>query len=94
MRDQHAWAKSVKERYPVGARIRLDGMSDPYAPIPPGAEGVVTGVDDMGTLHMRWDNGRTLGVIPGEDSFTLLSRPEQAREEAERDRQMGGMTLG
>ncbi len=44
-------------------------MSDPYSPVPPGTQGEVTSVDDMGTLHMKWDNGRSIGVIVGEDSF-------------------------
>lgn len=34
-------------------------------------------VDDIGTLHCTFDNGRTLGVIPGEDSFSVISRPGQ-----------------
>ena len=44
----------------------------PYAPIAPGTEGEVDFVDDIGTIHMKWDNGRTLGIAPGEDSFTVL----------------------
>ena len=43
-----------------------------YAPITPGTEGVVELVDDAGSIHMKWDNGRTLAIIPGEDSFTVL----------------------
>ena len=64
--------KFIKEQYPPGTRIRLNSMSDPYAPITPGTEGVVDLVDDDGQLHMKWDNGRTLALIPGEDSFTVL----------------------
>ena len=29
-------------------------------------------VDDIGTIHMKWDNGRALGIVPGEDSFSVL----------------------
>jgi len=32
-----------------------------------GTKGTVTHVDDIGTIHMKWDNGRGLGLIPGED---------------------------
>ena len=62
----------IKEQYPPGTRIRLNSMEDPYAPIAPGTEGVVDFVDDIGTIHMKWDNGRSLGIVPGEDSFSVL----------------------
>ena len=57
----------IKEQYPPGTRIRLNSMEDPYAPILPGTEGEVDFVDDAGQLHMKWDNGRSLALIPGED---------------------------
>ena len=63
----------IKEQYPSGTRIRLNSMEDPYAPIAPGTEGVVDFVDDIGTIHMKWNNGRSLGIVPGEDSFSVLS---------------------
>ena len=62
----------IKEQYPPGTRIRLNSMEDPYAPIAPGTEGEVDFVDDIGTIHMKWDNGRSLALIPGEDSFSVL----------------------
>ena len=64
--------KFIQEQYPPGTRIRLNSMSDPYSPVPAGIEGIVDLVDDAGQLHMKWDNGRTLAIIPGEDSFTVL----------------------
>ena len=39
--------------------------------------GTAIGVDDIGTIHMKWDNGRGLGLIPGEDNFKVLSRPQE-----------------
>ena len=62
----------IKEQYSPGTRIRLNAMDDPYAPILPGTEGEVDFVDDEGQIFMKWDNGRTLPLIPGEDSFTVL----------------------
>ena len=62
----------IKEQYPPGTRIRLNSMDDPYAPVLPGTEGEVDFIDDAGQLHMKWDNGRSLALIPGEDSFTVL----------------------
>ncbi len=67
----------IKARYPAGTRIRLDYMDDPYAPISPGTEGVVDHVDDIGTLHCKFENGRGLGVIVGEDSFSVIEPEEE-----------------
>ena len=64
--------KFMQEQYPPGTRIRLNSMNDPYAPVAPGTEGIVELVDDAGSIHMKWDNGRTLAIVPGEDSFTVL----------------------
>ena len=62
----------IKEQYPPGTRIRLNSMDDPYAPILPGTEGEVDFVDDEGQIFMKWNNGRTLPLAPGKDSFTVL----------------------
>ena len=62
----------IKEQYSPGTRIRLNSMEDPYAPVAPGTEGEVDFVDDIGTIHMKWENGRALGIVPGEDSFSVL----------------------
>ena len=78
---QHRMAQRYKEQYPPGTRIVLNHMDDPYSPIPGGMRGTVRHVDDMGTLHMNWDNGRTLGVVPGEDSFRKLTEEELKEEQ-------------
>ena len=62
----------IREQYPPGTRIRLNSMDDPWHPIPAGMEGEVDFVDDAGQIFMKWDNGRTLPLAPGEDSFTVL----------------------
>lgn len=67
----------IKEKYPAGTKIRMESMSDPYAPIPPGIEGIVDFVDDIGTLHCSFENGRSLGVIVGEDSFSVIEPEEE-----------------
>lgn len=69
-------AERIKENYPPGTRIELISMEDPFAPIPSGMRGTVKVVDDMGQLHMHWDNGRSLAVVPGEDSFRKLTQEE------------------
>jgi hypothetical protein len=79
----------IKEQYPEGTRIRLLSMDDPYAPILPGTEGAVDFVDDAGQIHMKWDNGRGLALIPGEDSFSVISRPEQSELQESESEQFG-----
>lgn len=62
---------SMREVYKVGARVRLVQMDDPQAP-PVGTEGTVLFVDDIGTIHIAWDNGSSLGAAFGEDVISLL----------------------
>ena len=56
----------------IGKRVRLDFTSDPYTDLKPGAEGTVDFVDDTGTVFVKWDSGSSLGLVPGEDRFTVL----------------------
>ena len=63
----------LKERYPAGCRVELTHMNDPYnTTLLPGAQGTVIGVDDIGTIHVKWDCGSSLGVVFGEDSCRKL----------------------
>lgn len=52
-----------------GQRVRLIRTTDPYTRLLPGDEGTVDHVDNAGTVHVRWDNGSNLGLIPGEDMW-------------------------
>ena len=56
----------IRKEYPVGTRVILEQMEDVQAP-PAGTMGTVLGVDDTGSLLMRWDNGSGLNVVYGED---------------------------
>lgn len=68
---------SIKARYPDGTRICLDHMGyDPH-PIESGTKGTVIHVDDIGTVHCAFDNGRQLGLVPGEDSFHKIAPKER-----------------
>ncbi len=65
--------KSLKERYPAGTRIKLDYMDDIQA-VTAGTKGTVDHVDDMGTIHMKWDNGSSLGICPDTDRFHVVGK--------------------
>lgn len=56
----------LRELYPAGTRVKLVEMNDPQAP-PPGTLGAVIGVDDIGSLMVRWDNGSSLSAVYGVD---------------------------
>ena len=58
--------ESIRKEYPVGTRVELVRMDDTQAPSI-GTKGTVKGVDDTGSLLMRWDNGSGLNVVYGED---------------------------
>lgn len=56
----------IRREYPVGTLVELIRMDDVQAP-PPGTIGEVLGVDDTGSLLMRWSTGSGLNVVYGED---------------------------
>ena len=54
-----------------GKRIKCISMNDPH-PVESGEVGTVDLVDDMGTIHVNWDNGRTIGLVPEEDKYEIV----------------------
>ena len=56
-----------------GKRIELVSTSDPYTNLKTGDRGTVEFVDDMGTVHVAWDNGSMLGLVPGEDQYIIVN---------------------
>ena len=67
----------VKKKYPSGTRVVVDGMEEDPRPIRPGTKGTVLLVDDIGTVHCAFDNGRQLGLVPGVDRFYIESPEER-----------------
>ena len=56
----------IRKQYPMGCQVELVRMDDFQAP-PMGTKGIVTGVDDTGSIMVRWENGSSLNVVYGED---------------------------
>lgn len=44
--------EAVRARYPVGTRVELVSMDDPYSKLKPGDRGTVKSVDDTGTVFV------------------------------------------
>ena len=85
-------AEETRRRYPKGPRIELIRMGEDPRPVPPGTRGTVVYVDDMGQIGMRWDNGQSLSLIPGEDNFRVLTQEEVKSEKSSQSHT--GQTLG
>ena len=66
----------LRAEYKEGDRVELIQMDDIQAP-PPGTKGTVICVDDIGTIHVKWDTGGRLGVAYGEDSCRKITTEEK-----------------
>lgn len=82
MKNRELTSKEVAEiqlNYTPGTRILLNHMEDQWA-VPSGTRGTVEYVDDAGQIHPKWDNGRTLAIVPQVDSFRKLTEQELQEE--------------
>lgn len=64
-------ADFIRKLYPIGTKVELHHMDDPQAP-PSGTVGEVIFVDDIGQIHIQWENGSSLALIPDVDSFSKV----------------------
>lgn len=55
-------------------------MDDPYHPVNDGALGTVDHVDDAGQIHMKWDNGGGLALVPEEDDFEIIETVQRQED--------------
>ena len=58
----------LRQQYPKGTRLKLISMEDPQG-VPEGTAGEVELVDDSGQIHVRWETGSGLALIPEVDRF-------------------------
>ena len=85
-REEQKRAAMTSLNYPPGTRLELISMGKDPDPVPPGTRGTVERVNSLGDIEVDWDNGRSLSLIPSEDSFRKLTM-----EELEAEQDMGGM---
>ena len=59
----------LRDQYSQGTRVELVSMDDPFnTKLIPGCQGTVVSVDSIGTIHVAWDCGSSLGIVYGVDS--------------------------
>jgi len=64
----------------VGKRIQLDHLDDAYTKLVAGDKGTVYAVDDLGTVHVKWDNGGKLGLV--EEAGDRFHQVEESKASA------------
>ena len=64
--------KYYKKTFKPKTRVRMLSMFAENYPVPYGTCGTVWCVDDLGTIHVEWDNGQTLGICPNVDKFEKI----------------------
>ena len=74
----------IKEQYPKGTPIRLYSMEGEQT-VPPGSRGVVDHVDDIGQIHMKWENGSSLALNVEEDRFDIITQQDELCEKKEQE---------
>lgn len=69
----------LRKEYPVGCRVVLDEMDDPYTKIPVGSQAAVLGVDDAGNILCAWDMGSSLSTAWPIDRCHKIRTEEEAK---------------
>ena len=79
------WLTFLRGQYPPGTRFELHKMGNDPHPLPAGSTGTLEHIDDMGTFHIKWDNGRSLGLVLGEDHFSVIQTEQNAKHANEEE---------
>ena len=66
-----SYLEQLRKKDPVGTKLQLLSMRNEKYPVLSGTVGEVTHVDDIGNIHVRWQNGSSLAIIPEVDSFRV-----------------------
>ena len=72
--------EALRKEYPEGTLVELIEMRDAQSP-PPGTIGRVICCDDLGTLHIAWRTGSTLGIVPNVDRVRKLIMTDKVYQE-------------
>ena len=72
--------EALRKEYPEGALVELIEMRDVQAP-PQGTIGRVTGIDAVGTVHVAWRTGSSLGIVPGVDRARKMAMTDKTLQQ-------------
>lgn len=73
--------KYIRNKYTVGTKVKLIRMYDLIGAVPPNTTGTISYVDDIGTIHIEWENGSSLGLNFEIDEFIILNERSSASGE-------------
>lgn len=68
--------EKLREMYPEGTKIILQEMQG-ESRMAKGLKGTVTHVDDVGQIHMKWENGSSLALNVEVDTFKKIEPEEK-----------------
>ena len=66
--------ENIKKEFPKGTRVQLIFTDDEYTKLKEGDLGTIIFVDDIGTVHISWDNGSSLGMCLDVDVIGKVGR--------------------
>ncbi len=77
--------QALRGRYPPGTILQLTADMQGER-LQAGDIGKVVHVDDIGTIHMVWESGSSLGLIPGEDFFRKIGAEKEQKRGCQHER--------
>jgi len=69
--------RDIKAKFTKDLKVKLIKMYDLYSAPPTGTIGVVDYVDDMGQVHINWENGSTLPLAIEIDDFEVMELQDE-----------------
>ena len=75
---QRDYVAHMREKYPPGTRVEVVSLCNEEEHLKPGTKGTVVGVDDQPALLVHWDNGSSLSLLIGQDSFRVIPEQEES----------------
>ena len=54
-------------------RVQLIEMNDEFTDLKNGDKGTVMFIDGIKQIHVQWDSGSTLALIPGVDKYVKIN---------------------